>query len=727
MKLKKVIISGVSLVLAFLLCACSHTNPTDDTTSNSEITEKEIVLFGGESDYRIVYSESANNNVKDLLTSMISTVKEVTGKAPEYSTDTSKSNTETPYEILLGVTKRSESENSLNSLTGLGYDVRFFGEKLVITASNDTLLAEAVSALFEAWNTSYGKITLSNKTELMCDASSSMQSLYNNGNFEYKIIVPLKVSDTLYDDAVYLSQSLSAVTGAKVDIGYDERTTEVDGAYEICLGNTTRKISQELYKGIESVFEYKIVVDGNRIAVGSLQDVVLSKAVRVLYSELYSAIKYSYSGVPIISSDYCNIGALSDVAAELPTLKAGDFYGIYQSDEDKFVIYTCNVTIKDYDDYIELLKKDGATVMNQYSFESNNYTLFSNDRYSAYVSYLPMENAIRTFVGPADTKYPLQTEATESDASTPSLWQLEIANLVSGANGGMSYVIKLTDGSFIVIDGGYNTSDDADNLYKLLKENTDDGKVPTISGWFISHLHEDHYGALIRFSSMYASSTDVKAFYYNFPGASVSASSNSIDSGVAKSIVAAMKKWKSAERYDTLHSGMTIGFAGATVDVICTHEDVYPQTFTDGNDTCTVIAVTVAGQRILFLADARDSQSVIMTNTIPAKTLKADIVQFSHHGYEGCSVGLYRTVGASVVLWPMNIIGNQSGKPEEVFKGWYNNSMAANKFIRESSMVKKIIVAGAGTEKLELPYVPNGERVPDYEAIYKERLSYYTN
>ena len=115
-----------------------------------------------------------------------------------------------------------------------------------------------------------------------------------------------------------------------------------------------------------------------------------------------------------------------------------------------------------------------------------------------------------------------------------------------------------------------------------------------------------------------------------------------------------------------------------------------------------------------------------MLNTIPAAELKADIVQFSHHGYEGCTEAFYKITGASTVLWPMNIVGrNSSGEYEAVFRYWYNNGMAANKYVRESETVKKVIVAGAGTTKLELPYTPTGDKVPDYNKIYNDRLALY--
>lgn len=64
----------------------------------------------------------------------------------------------------------------------------------------------------------------------------------------------------------------------------------------------------------------------------------------------------------------------------------------------------------------------------------------------------------------------------------------------------MSYVIRLADGTFIVVDGGYATNREADGLYELLMANTADGKQPVISAWFITHLHYDHYGCLKKFT-----------------------------------------------------------------------------------------------------------------------------------------------------------------------------------------------------------------------------------
>ena len=194
-------------------------------------------------------------------------------------------------------------------------------------------------------------------------------------------------------------------------------------------------------------------------------------------------------------------------------------------------------------------------------------------------------------------------------------------------------------------------------------------------------------------------------------------------------------------KYSKLHSGMKIGFAGAEVTVIATHEDVYPLAFEDGNDTSTVIRLDIAGQKVLFLGDAYYNEESAMLSTLDPADLKCNIVQVSHHGYEGCSNAFYQVTGASVVLWPMNIDGYQesgySGVPQNVFKQWYSSSK--NQYIRTSTTIKKILVSGAGTVKLTLPYDPAVQtvyytdiygvtreatgRLIDYVAIFNQRRS----
>ena len=71
MRLKKILSTVISLMLAILLCSCGILTDKPSDSDETETPEREVVLFGGEEDYRIVYPDSANDNVKNVLSQLI--------------------------------------------------------------------------------------------------------------------------------------------------------------------------------------------------------------------------------------------------------------------------------------------------------------------------------------------------------------------------------------------------------------------------------------------------------------------------------------------------------------------------------------------------------------------------------------------------------------------------------------------------------------------------------
>ena len=82
----------------------------------------------------------------------------------------------------------------------------------------------------------------------------------------------------------------------------------------------------------------------------------------------------------------------------------------------------------------------------------------------------------------------------------------------------MSYVIRLSDGSFIVYDGGLKLKEYAERLLRTLNRLTPDGK-PRIAAWILTHPHPDHTGVLEYFAENpeYRDAVDVELFISNFP------------------------------------------------------------------------------------------------------------------------------------------------------------------------------------------------------------------
>ena len=410
----------------------------------------------------------------------------------------------------------------------------------------------------------------------------------------------------------------------------------------------------------------------------------------------------------------------------LPSLTADTNCASYASHGDSKVYYYTGVSKANYDAYISTLKGEGYAEQKTYTSDGSYYALMDNNSNAIFVSFLRSVSGdslgrLRVFVQKSGTPYHTVSEATSADVCKPMLWQLDVDNS-GGADGGMSYVIRLSDGTFVIIDGGYETQNEAKNLYSILKANTVNGAKPVISAWFITHLHIDHWGCLRQFSKDYLDKVTVKGFYYNFPSESI----GDVSSTLANNVEAVMKKWSGAKLYSKIHSGMVMGFAGATVEVLATHEDVKQSyysgilksltanDFAAGNDTSTVIRLNIKGQKIILLADAYDGIDNALQYTYTSSYLKSDIMQMAHHGFsDGVSSDVIDVIDPDVILWPMDVVRYEKETGEiiagttsdtKTFVYYYN--LTYKSYVNSARNALEIIPAYTN-QKLSLPYTAN--------------------
>lgn len=411
----------------------------------------------------------------------------------------------------------------------------------------------------------------------------------------------------------------------------------------------------------------------------------------------------------------------------LPSLTADSNGASYESSDDSIVYYYTGVTSSNYTSYITTLKNAGYTQVQTYTADSCNYALLDNGTNTVFVSFLKSVSGsnrgrLRVFVQTSGTAYHTQSAATAEGKYAPMLWQLDVDNS-SGDSGGMSYVVRLSDGTFVIVDGGYSTDAEATNLYNILKANNPLGDKPVISAWFISHLHIDHYGVLSKFANLYSDKVKVKGFYYNFPGQDI----GDIYVNNVEKAESTMKRFEDAVLYSKLHSGMVMGFAGATVEVLATHEDIrqsyysrsgftYSLTandFVNANDTSTVIRLNIKGQKITFLADAYDGIENALMNTNTASYLKSDIMQMAHHGFsDAVSYKLIEAINPKVILWPMDVVQYKDGEmiagengDTKTFAHYYN--LTDKSYVESARDCASEIIPAYRNEKLSLPYTAN--------------------
>lgn len=388
-----------------------------------------------------------------------------------------------------------------------------------------------------------------------------------------------------------------------------------------------------------------------------------------------------------------------------------------------------------FEAYVEKIRDNGITDITEYELDSNRYALCKGAYNTVYVSYFETTNTMKVYSEVAGlNNYPEISTAQNYEQGYAKFWQISVDCLGTRANGGMSYLFQAVDGTFIVIDGGYNTAKEADQLYNLMKNNVPEGDTPVIAAWYLSHLHDDHIGGLMAFSEKYADEIDVQNFYYHFDyKGRASASKPQMEAYMSRGL------WSDAVHYGRLHTGMNFNIKGIKFEVFYTLEDLYPTTMVncEFNNSSTVVRATVgaAERTVMFLSDIMKLASDCMLQNFTTASLQSDFVQFSHHGYEGATQAVYDAIKAPAALWPMNVVGNQanySTVPQNVFAQWYLKTSGTegampNKYICQSATyVKQIIVSGMGTALIDLSVDPHnytGSKLPDFNAYYEAHKS----
>ena len=256
-------------------------------------------------------------------------------------------------------------------------------------------------------------------------------------------------------------------------------------------------------------------------------------------------------------------------------------------------------------------------------------------------------------------------------------------------NCGMSYVFQLENGDFFIIDGGYFTPGEEENLYNFLRSKT--LFKPHIRGWLFTHAHQDHIGCYLKFIEKYQNDVTIDTLYFNFQPtkhkfAFGSWQKKSNDLATVKYFYKSLKVFSDLYQVHTLKTGEQISIDELKINVLYTQEDLYPEK-ASFNDYSAVISVELAGKKILFLGDVQEKGSAILLRD-KKEELKADIVQVSHHGFNGATKELYEATGAKTALFPCPL--NEFEK---------NKERPANAYIIASA--DEIIISENGTACLE--------------------------
>ncbi len=534
-------------------------------------------------------------------------------------------------------------------------------------------------------------------------------TLLEGGEFKFDIIRPERTEDSIISAATYLRDTLKKKTGADITLRDDflKKGTEHDpNTYEILVGYTNYPESAKLHEGLY-YGQYRIAIDGNKIVIAAFDGNALKKAASAFAFHVEDLIT---DGKALIDSSYNAQATVDSTLSLVPAFDFGTYFACYTgSYQDKNFVYK-GTTPEDFNAYIDKAKSAGCELAGSHELGSNLSATLTHDNAVINMFYNAADSKTRIIVeNSRDTAYPLNESDNQYEKICSSvLVQLGLEPTDSNYfttsapnySNGMGYIYRLHDGSFIIIDGGFNTADNATLIYDTLCELAPDKNNIVIAAWIITHQHADHIGAMDIFTSMYASKVKLELAIYNFP---TTAECGTIINGNpynADRFYQYIKNYPGVKSV-IAHPGQYYNIRNAKIEMLHTLDlmrgDV---TMEDSNSVCLAFRVEIEGQTFLFPADSYQDMTAVLVKNYGAY-LKSDFCQLIHHGGTGGSNAFYKAVDPTIVLWPVG--------------AWYYYPTFRyhdfNKYIFESANVKEIILAASANRTIELPYAYPTERI----------------
>lgn len=355
------------------------------------------------------------------------------------------------------------------------------------------------------------------------------------------------------------------------------------------------------------------------------------------------------------------------------------------------LLYLVNKTSEqEYEDYCQKLVEEQFEPYVKRSVKDNRFRTFFKGDTLVQANYYGYANEARVVVEEDAIRIGKENENTYARKYQTLLTQLELDQ--TNVDCGMSYVIRSADGSFFIIDGGYNTPGESERLYEHMRNLAPENEDIVVSGWYFSHGHSDHIGCFIDFIKAYHEQVKVERFFYNIPNYVASEKYNRNEEELQYLIMffETMDEYCLDAEHIKIHTGQIFYVRNLKFEVLYTHEDLYPVPIHVFNDSSSVLMMEAEGRKVLWLGDALDEAS----DRLVAKYgdyLKCDIVQMAHHGFNGAKKEVYELADPSIVLWPT-----------ADYRFDENTKRPSNNFLLNDSNVKEHYISGHGTVTLEL-------------------------
>lgn len=350
--------------------------------------------------------------------------------------------------------------------------------------------------------------------------------------------------------------------------------------------------------------------------------------------------------------------------------------------------------------YGRRLEKSGYVRYSEHAIGDNTFVTYTKDDQMLHTSWYPADSRFNVVYGPLG--YLPETEEPEYEAVvTPSVTQLERGGAGDSA-AGLLLIVQLADGSYVVIDGGHDFGGDGKRLLEFLTEHNPVEGKPRVT-WMFTHAHGDHMELALNFLAKYEEEIELQMACFNFPDfKSITVTEKQAKGGEERAVMLQKilkKKYPEAETY-IFHTGDRLLLPGCEIEFLKTHEEFWPDEFRDFNETCAAWRMTIEGKTMLVLGDCLERSSQWMAN-VYGQELKSDILQVTHHGYNGGLVELYQWADPDICLWPVD--QNRFDSDERLLGTLENYSY--NAWLRDASIKERTHYTAGRTVTLIYPWL----------------------
>ena len=478
--------------------------------------------------------------------------------------------------------------------------------------------------------------------------------LIENGASDYIVISPRAVSSEMTAVMRDFIAKLEKKSGVKLKL-YPESYTETE--CEIVVGFVRAREQSVARMNEIGYTSWGVIREGKKFIVTAYDEEGVKMALNTLMAHIEEK-----DGKWVVTGDLDLTGTVKKHGSHnIPVClsKNAAVGGIYHCGEESLEVCLRAVTGEEYDAYGKTLTDAGWVKYTDNRMANNLFATYTHaaDGKTIHLGYYPtLQNGTLRIISEPTGYLPATEAAAYTRVTETTFTQIGRKAVDINSAPGMSYIMQLADGSFIIIDGGPANADDEAALFEYLKSLTPAGQKPTVAAWFITHAHSDHMALANRFLVNYHTQIDVKMAAYNFPNYEAVVDAKDV-AGVASKYTPMIEQfqknisqyWPDAEHF-VIHAGQKLYLADAEIEILFTHEDLFPGEFTWVNHTSLAFRITAGGKNVMILGDCEKSLCQQMSDTF-STYLKSDMLQLTHHGANGACIDLYRNIDPAICFW----------------------------------------------------------------------------